>query len=95
MMDGQTNGNVIFNVAIQVPAPRIFAASSISDEIRSSADFTKIKISGKDCSAITTARPVKVYTFTNGASAPVTKRQAWLIKPEFGPASKIQPMAPR
>ncbi len=59
-IDGQTSGSVTLRIAVQVPAPRMLAASSISDDTRSSADFTKMKTSGKECSAMTKAMPVKV-----------------------------------
>ena len=57
---GQTSGSVIRSVVRQVPAPRMFAASSISEATRSSADLRKTKMKGKECSAMTTARPKKV-----------------------------------
>ena len=59
MIEGTTIGSVTLHIVFQVPAPRMLAASSISDDTRSSAAFTKMKISGKDCIAMTSASPLK------------------------------------
>ena len=40
---GSTSGSVTRSVVRQVPAPRMLAASSISEETRSSADVVKTK----------------------------------------------------
>ena len=39
MIAGSTSGSVTRKVVRRVPAPRMFAASSISDETRSSAEL--------------------------------------------------------
>jgi hypothetical protein len=39
---GTTSGKVTRRVVRSVPAPRMFAASSISEETRSSAELTKM-----------------------------------------------------
>ena len=54
---GSTSGNVTRNVVRSVPAPRIFAASSISVETRSSADDVNTNTYGNDVAATTTIRP--------------------------------------
>ena len=94
-IEGHTSGRVTLRIAVQVPAPRMLAASSISEDTRSRADFTKMKISGKDWNAMTQARPLNVYTLSRGSVAPVIQRHAWLRKPAFGagqqdPADRAQ-----
>jgi hypothetical protein len=45
---GRLRGRVTRSIVRQRPAPRLFAASSISDEIRSSAVRVKTKMYGKE-----------------------------------------------
>ena len=55
---GSTNGSVTRNVVRKVPAPRILAASSISEDTRSSAELVNTNTYGKEATATTTIRPV-------------------------------------
>src|SRR3546814_20507097 len=55
---GQTSGSVTVTIVRHVPAPRMLAASSISEETMSRAALTKMKMNGNEFRAMTTARPV-------------------------------------
>ena len=59
-MAGSASGSVTRRMVRQAPAPRMLAASSISDDTSSSAALVKMKMYGKEYSAMTTTRPGKL-----------------------------------
>src|SRR5260370_667785 len=56
-MAGKTSGSVMRKVVRSVPAPRMCAASSISEEIRASAELVTTKTYGQVATATTRTRP--------------------------------------
>ena len=92
---GMISGNVTLMAVFHVPAPRMLAASSISELIISKAVVVNTKIRKNVFEAITRTRPQKLKMLTMGSVAPVNANHMRLIQPAFGPASRIHPTAPR